>query len=133
MAKKPKTNKRKPRHDAAALEIDPVTGEDRRAEAVTVAWMLSMLATTAADVMAMAMFAFLPLIFAEAGGEEGMSPLVFPRLLLLIAACTGTVCVILTPLVYRFRRVPPPPVVTLFGLIVGIAPVVGLFWMSVSR
>ncbi len=133
MAKKPKRKQTKPRTESIALEIDPLTGEDRRAEAVTVAWMLSMLATTIADVLAVLMFAFLPLLFAEAGKEGGMSPLVFPRLLLLIAALTGAVCVTLTPFVYRFRRVPPPPAITAYGLVASIAPVVGLFWMAISR
>lgn len=133
MAKKSKNKKRRPKTEEIAMEIDPATGEGRRAEAVTVAWMLTMLATTAADVLAALMFTLLPLLFAEAGKEAGMSPLVFPRLLLLIAALTGTVCVMLTPFVYRFRRVPPPPSITAYGLIASIAPVVGLFWMAISR
>ena len=62
-----------------------------------------------------------------------MSPLVFPRLLLLVGALTGAVCVTLTPLVYRFRRNPPPAAVTAFGLVISIAPVVGLFWMAIER
>lgn len=133
MAKKNKQKKRRPERAETAMEIDPATGEDRRAAAVTVAWMLTMLATTVADLLAVTMFVAMPLLFAQAAEEGGMSPLVFPRLLLLIAALTGAACVSLTPFVYRFRRVPPPPAITAFGLVASISPVVALFLTSISR
>lgn len=134
MAKAKKSKPKKTiRTQNLASEVNPSTGEDRRAEAVTVAWMLTMLATTVADALSALMFAVLPALFAEAGQAEGMSPLVFPRLLLLIAAFTGAACVCLTPFVYRFRRTPPPPSISAFGMVISIVPVVALFWMSLQR
>lgn len=131
MAKK-KPKKRKPvRAYTSATDIDPATGEDRRADAVTVAWMLAMLATAAADVLSAALFGFLPMFFEQTEGSE-LSPLVLARLVLLIAAVTGAVCVTLTPAVYRFRNEPPPIQITVFGLIASILPIFVLFWTAIS-
>jgi hypothetical protein len=133
VAKKNKKSKKLKRATSDKVEIDPVTGEDRRAEATTVAWMLTMLATTAADALALAAWLIFPLLFDMTEEDAHMAVLVFPRLLLLIAALTGAACVALTPMVYRFRRVAPPPAITVFGLVASIAPVVILFWLSVSH
>jgi hypothetical protein len=121
------------RAQRSETEINPETGEDRRAEAVTVAWMLSMLAATGADLLSAGAYLVLPRLYAQAAQDPGMSPLVFPRLLLLIAAVTGAACVALTPAVYRFRNEPPPLQITIFGLVVSIGPVLALFWMTTQR
>lgn len=47
---------------------------------------------------------------------------VFPNLLLFTAAITGLVCLSLTPFVYRFRRLPPPTVVTVLAVAVSVLP-----------
>jgi len=47
-----------------------------------------------------------------------------PGLLLFMALVTGLVCLLLTPLVYRFRRVPPPTVITVWALVVSVTPLV---------
>lgn len=46
----------------------------------------------------------------------------FPNLLLFTAAVTGIICLSLTPLVYRFRRVPPPTIVTALAVTVSAIP-----------
>ena len=46
----------------------------------------------------------------------------FPNLMLFTAATTGFVCLTLTPLVYRFRRVPPPTAVTVLAVTVSVVP-----------
>ena len=134
MAKKQKRKNKAPKRTVRSeTEINPATGEDRRGEAVTVAWMLSMLAATGADVLAAGAFAIVPRIYAQAAQDPGMSPLVFPRMLLLVAAVTGTVCVCLTPAVYKYRNEPPPLPITIFGLIASITPVIALFRMAMLR
>lgn len=47
-----------------------------------------------------------------------------PNLLLFTAAVTGIICLSLTPLVYRFRRVPPPTIVTVLAVTVSAIPLV---------
>lgn len=130
MAKKPKKQKSKPRQDLGATEINPDTGEDRRGEAATVAWMLTMLATTASNALALVAALIVPTLVANTE-QPGLAPLL-PRLLLFIAAVTGAVCVVLTPLVYRFRRTPPPEAITAFGLIISVLPVLILFWQAMQ-
>jgi hypothetical protein len=92
--------------------------------------MLTMLATTAADLLALVAFVIMPRLAAHA--EEPELTLALPRLLLFIAALAGLVCICLTPVVYRFRQTPPPKAITIFGLVVSAAPVIALFWLSVG-
>ncbi len=51
-----------------------------------------------------------------------VSTLAFPNLMLFTAAVTGIVCLLLTPLVYRFRRSPPPTIVTVLAVTVSLLP-----------
>ncbi len=50
------------------------------------------------------------------------SLLAFPNLMLFTAAVTGVIGLSLTPLVYRFRRVPPPTVVAVLAVTVAVLP-----------
>jgi hypothetical protein len=50
------------------------------------------------------------------------SLLAFPNLMLFTAAVTGVVCLSLTPIVYRLRRVPPPTAVTVLSITVALLP-----------
>lgn len=129
MADPRKRKKKRPRRELTATERDPVTGEDRRGEAVTVGWMLTMLATAVADVLAFAAWLVVPIL----SGQGDARLMVLPRLMLLIAATTGVVCILLTPVVYRFRYEPPPPPITLFGVVASVAPVLTLFWIAISN
>jgi hypothetical protein len=103
-------------------------GRDTRGDTITVGWMLTMLATTAADLLALVAFVIMPRLAAQA--EEPGLTLALPRLLLFIAAIAGLVCITLTPAVYRFRDDPPPQPITIFGLVVSAAPMIALFWLS---
>lgn len=126
MGKNQKSKRKAPRPELTATEIDPATGEDRRGEAVTVGWMLAMLATAAADVLAVVAAVVMPILAANAA-NPGMS-LLLPRLMLFVASITGLVCILITPVVYSFRQSPPPLPITLFGITVSLLPVLGLFW-----
>jgi hypothetical protein len=46
----------------------------------------------------------------------------FSNVMLFAAAVTGIVCLLLTPLVYRFRSTPPPTVVTVLAVTVSVLP-----------
>ena len=54
--------------------------------------------------------------------SAGASPVSFTNLMLFTAGVTGLICLSLTPLVYRFRRVPPPTAVTLLAVTVSVLP-----------
>jgi len=56
------------------------------------------------------------------GNFAPASLLVLSNLMLFIAALTGIVCLSLTPLVYRFRRTPPPTGVTALAVTVSVIP-----------
>lgn len=118
-------NKRKTRALRAAG--DPLPEESRAAEAVTVAWMLSTLATFAAELAAGAAWA----VVGPAVDDQLASPLSgLPRLLLLIAAVTGSVSLLLAPITYRVRLVSPPRAITIIAVLVGIAPLIVLVLVS---
>jgi hypothetical protein len=118
-------NKRKTRALRAAG--DPLPEESRAAEAVTVAWMLSTLATFAAELAAVAAWA----VVGPAVDDQLASPLsVLPRLLLLIAAVAGSVSLLLAPITYRVRLVSPPRAITIIAVLVGIAPLIVLVLVS---
>jgi hypothetical protein len=127
MAKKPK----KTRKEIPVGNLDPVTGEDRRGDAVTVGWMLAMLATAAGDVLAAIAALIMPRVALSA--EKPELALALPNLLLFVAAATGIVVVLLTPVVYKFRRVPPPPQITGFGFVVSVLPVLALIWRAMGN
>jgi hypothetical protein len=122
---KPKT---KPVASVAAKERDPATGEDPRGDAISVAWMLTMMATAGADVLSLVAHVIMPPLVAGAD-KPGLAP-VLPRMLLLIAAMCGVVCLLMTPAVYHFRRSPPPLAITVFGAVASILPVLVLFWLA---
>lgn len=109
VAKRRKQKRQLPKGSAAV--------EDSRAEVVTVAWMLATLATLGAEVVGgVIRFVLSRLETAPA------SLLAFPNLMLFTAAVTGVVCLSLTPIVYRLRRVPPPTAVTVLSITVALLP-----------
>jgi uncharacterized membrane protein len=100
----------------------------RRAEAVTVAWTTSTIATAAA--MAVCLTGFW-LAGPEGAGSTSQHVLArFAPLMLFTGAVTGLVAFCLTPLVYISRRDPPPVAVTVFAVAVAISPLVALFWLA---
>lgn len=117
MAKKRQTQKRDKRR-ARRTQIE--THESRTADAVTVAWMLTALATLAAE-----LFALLGWIAVAVAARSGQVPREFvmlPVLLTFIALVTGLVCLLLIPVTHRVRNTPPPRSVTIFAAVVGIMP-----------
>lgn len=128
MTKQRSKKAKKQRREVPILSADERGAEERRSEAVTVAWMLAMLATTGANVLALLAGMIVPQLVSNSP-QPGLAP-ILPRLLLFIAAISGTVCMLLTPFVYQFRRDPPPLPITAFGVVVCITPVALLFYWS---
>jgi hypothetical protein len=128
MPKKPKKNV--PRKEIPVGDVNPATGEDKRGDTVTVGWMLAMLATTAGDILAVIAALVMPQVALSA--EKPELALALPNLLLFVAASTGIVVMLLTPVVYKFRRTPPPPQITGFGFIVSLLPLLALLWRAMG-
>lgn len=97
--------------------------ESRGAEALTVALILSAMATLLAEAIASAgQIALL----SEPKWRSIEWVQALPRIMLLVAAVTGLICLILNPVVSRIRQVKLPLVVTVGITILSIAPIVTL-------
>ena len=113
-AKKKRKTKAKQRRRLA--QASPLH-EDRRSEVVTVAWMLTIVATLGAEVVG----GISLLLTADWNAVESRSPL--PSLMLFIAVVTGFICLLLTPLVHRFRRTPPPVLIQYVAVTASVLPI----------
>lgn len=96
--------------------------ETRTAEAVTVAWMLALLATGAAETAGL--MTRVLLWHAEGIGRLRVQSL--SAALLGIAVVAGLVTVGLTPLTLKLRRSAPPRVIVVIALVAGLLPLVTL-------
>jgi len=91
--------------------------EERRAEAATIGWMLSTLATLAAMVCSLGAY-----LLVRPMDKPPLALAVLPGLLLVIAAVAGLVVLGLTPVVLKLRKTRPPPLITRGAMLVGAAP-----------
>ena len=118
MAKK----KRKPAAEPIKAPSAETAGESRASVAVTVAWMLSLLVTLAANAIAVP-----AAIIAKAGpapAETGISTAHVADLFLFVGLITGLLTAGLVPVVYRVREIPPPRSIATLALVAGaIAPI----------
>lgn len=113
--------------DAAASGHDP-----RLVDAVTVAWMLSLIACLLAEVGAVIGLA----VIVAVGGADRLPGMValIPTVLAFIAWVTGTFCLGLTLLVRRVRRDPAPALIVRTAVVAGLLPWIGLagVWLASS-
>lgn len=79
--------------------------------------MLATIATIGAEVVGGVLLVVLSLVQTAPA-----SLVAFPNVMLFTAAVTGLVCLSLTPLVYRLRRMPPPTAVTVLAVAVSVLP-----------
>jgi hypothetical protein len=118
MAKK---KKKRPQPSRAARPVSlPTDGESRQSVAVTVAWMLSLLVTLAAEVIAIP-----ATIIAKTNPQpigEGLTTVHIADLFLFLALVTGLITAALVPLVYRVRAIPPPQSIAVAALVAGVVP-----------
>ena len=93
--------------------------ESRGAVALTVAWMLSLLATLLAIITSLASRAFVA--WWDVPREPPGLLVELPELLQFIGAITGTLCLVLTAVAYRVRRHPPPRSITILAVLAASA------------
>jgi hypothetical protein len=103
---------------AAPPQID--ADESRAAVALTVAWMLTLLSTAAAMIVAASAW-LLMLAFPVAAGQ-GHPLASLPGTLTFVAAATGILCLILTYFVHRVRKSPAPRTITIAAVLIGAVP-----------
>jgi len=97
------------------------SGETRAAVAVTVAWMLTCMSTAAGLLVVV----FLRLLMATMPAAGARHPLAnVAGMLLAVAALTGVLCLLLTPVALRARRTQPPRPVVIAAMLIGAAPLV---------
>jgi hypothetical protein len=99
--------------------------EDRRAEAATIAWMLCTLFTFCAEAVGL----ISKIVLSSSGGDpdQPLSPWrLLPDVTLFMGLVTGTVVLVLTPVVYRLRRTPPPESIGFVAVLIGLTPLATL-------
>lgn len=109
--------KKKRRSQPAAAQLPP---EERRAEVATIAWMLCTLFTFCSEAVSLVAKVALSRMSEPEGEPTAWS--LFPDVALLMGVVTGAFCLVLTPVVYRLRKTPPPAAITAVAVLVGLAP-----------
>jgi hypothetical protein len=93
----------------------PRSRETRSTDALTIGWMLMVMTTLACEVGFLATRGI-------AGPESEGSWAVLMAMLLFASTVIGLGALVLTPVVVKVRRDPPPRGVIIFSVVVGIAP-----------
>lgn len=109
-----------------AASYPPVPAESRAAEAVTTMWMLSAFNALVAQAV------WVGLRFYFRAHPDAKLAALAAGLLLIVAAALSLVVLVLTPIVYRVRRVRPPAVVTLLVVLVALGPWAALVTIAAS-
>jgi hypothetical protein len=122
-----KKKKKKTTHPAT--QFPP---EDRRAESVTIAWMLCTLFTFCAE--AVGLIAQIALPYAGGDDTSRAAWTLLPQITLVMSLVTGILCLVLIPLVYRLRITRPPDAITFVAVLIGLAPLATLVirWLQGS-
>lgn len=118
------------RSDALPKGPDYESADLRRGDAVTVAWMLSAVFALAGEVLAL-----VGMIANSLGVQLGDARVVHlvSQLALLVAVVAAVLCLVLLPLVHRFRRDPPPEAVTYGTVAISLAPLVTMLAQWLAR
>ena len=103
--------------------VPKIRVESRLAEALTVCWMLSAVATFF-SVSASAATKVVIVAFKLATNATQSSPgiMVLFDVLLFTATATGSLSILLVIPVYLYRRLPPPSTITMFSIVIGVIP-----------
>lgn len=113
---------RSSRQKSAKQAVAPLPAEDRRAEAVTVAWMLATVATGGAELLGLIVYLLLRF---DPAGKVSPEPLrALPPLMLFTALIVGLISLAMVPIVYQFRHLPPPRSVTAVSISLALLPIV---------
>ena len=95
-------------------------GESRPAIALTVAWMLTLLVTLVAELIALPCVIYVRLFPPQPG--PALSAAHVADVFLFLSLVTGLICAGLVPLIYRVRISPPPQAITIAAIVAGTIP-----------
>ena len=104
----------------------PPSRETRSTEALTIGWMLMVVTALLCELGFMATRGF-------AAANSAGSLTVLTVLLLLASVIIGLGVLLLTPVVIKVRRDPPPRAIVIFSLLVGAAPWVLIVFQMANR
>ena len=100
--------------------------EERSAEAATIGWMLTTLATLVGLLCSLGAY-----LLVRNFAKPPPSLEILPGLLLLVSALSGLVAASLTPLVVRLRKTQPPTAITRAAVVLGLFPIVLLVVLEI--
>ncbi|HIA20389.1 MAG TPA: hypothetical protein EYN70_13400 [Planctomycetaceae bacterium] len=118
-----KSRKQRRRKKRPSKEVVLLTPRQRTAEFITVGWMLTTLATAAAEVVAV--ISWIVLFWSHENWPVAIQKL--PGLMLIIACLSGTIGLILCGVASRIRDIPAPRAVTLGSIFICLLP-----WMVLA-
>lgn len=110
--------KKKPARRQAAARDANRPAETRAADAMTVGWMLSTVATLFGAIAGGGLW----LVLSLQGEPLGQEVLALPMVLLFAAQVSGLVAMLLTPVVHYVRVEKPPKLITCAVLLIAVAP-----------
>ena len=116
MPKSKQTSRRPARKSAEPLRTGPRIEEDRAAEAVTVAWTVSVTAVFMANLVTIAAH------FYRLSNPDSKAAAAFEAIMLLSACVMGLASLALLPVVWRVRQTKPPQGFAVFAGSVAVAP-----------
>lgn len=127
MARRKKTIIRRKLLSPRALLVE----ESRASVAFTVSWMLTVIVTCAALLVA----GLVLLIPRASGMSRDLDRFLgfLPGLMMLIAAVTGILCLVLTVAVHRIRSDAPPKMITVIAVFVGVLPLATMLLVAMFR
>jgi hypothetical protein len=101
--------------------------ETPAAEAITVAWLVSVMMVTLLDVAAIGLQ-----IYIAVDGATAQRTLL-ASYALYVAAITGVLSLLLATAVFKLRVQSPPPKVTTFSVVVAVTPIIMLIIVTLRR
>lgn len=106
-----------------------IAGEESRGSvAVTVSWMLTLLATAGGMITAVICFFLSNSLQMTPQQAEVMALL--SAVMTIVSAATGFLCLVLTVVVYRVRRDPPPIAITVAAVFVSCLPLATMLLLA---
>lgn len=100
--------------------------ESKASEAITVAWTVSITTLFGCNL------AILAVHFWLSTNPEAQGAAMLKELLLFAGAIVGVLSLLMLPVVYRLRSLPPPPGLAVFGACLAAAPPLVLLWRSLQ-
>ena len=114
------------RHNRNSGSKPTLPAESRAADAITIAW------TVTITTLIFCHLATLGAVGYVSAVPEAKKMVLLKEMLLFAAAVVGVLSILLLPLVYRFRRVPPPRGLVVFVLCLSLAPLLVLLLRAIG-